>query len=51
VLNTNFVDNLHILLVLEFHDFMPAVLGVTCFVSSLSVSIYFLYQIWMMMLF
>jgi hypothetical protein len=44
VLNTNFLDNLHILLVLEFYDFMPSGLGVIGFVSSLSVSVYFLYR-------
>jgi len=42
VLNTKVVDNFHILLVLEFHDFSPAGLGVMPFPSSLSVSIYFM---------
>ena len=44
VLNTKVVYNLHILLVLGFHDFRAAGLGVIGFVSSLSVSIYFLYR-------
>ena len=42
VLNTKVVDNFHILLVLEFHDFRPASLGVIPFASFLSVSVYFL---------
>ena len=42
VLNTKVVVNLHILFVLEFHDFRPAGLGVMPFPSSLSVSVYFL---------
>jgi len=40
VLNTKVVDNFHILLVLEFHDFSPAGLGVMPFPSSLPVSIF-----------
>jgi len=42
VLNTKVVDNFHILLVLEFHDFRPTGLGFMPFPSSLSVSVYFM---------
>jgi hypothetical protein len=42
VLNTKVVVNFHILLVLEFHDFRPASLGIIVFASSISVSVCFL---------
>jgi hypothetical protein len=42
VLNIKVVDNFHLLIVLEFHDFRPAGLRVIDFTSSLSVSVYFL---------
>ena len=36
VVNRKVVDNFHILLVLEFHDFRPASLGVMNFTNSLT---------------
>jgi hypothetical protein len=39
VLNPKVVVNFHILLVLEFHDFKPASLGVIVLASSMSVSV------------
>ena len=42
VLNTQVVDNFHVLLVLEFHDFRADSLGVIGFTCSLSVFTCFL---------
>ena len=44
VLNTKVTDNFHVLIVLEFHDFRPASLGVIPFAIFLSVSVYFQYR-------
>ena len=44
VFNTKVVDNFHVLLVLEFHDFRPDGLGVIGFTISVSVFTCFLYR-------